>query len=122
MAAPSSEIVHVRGENYLIDSAWRARPYTTGTGRALETGYYLVLHARGSGEFDRRTRYYGPFPSRRLAETLALSARHMGLTAPPAACAAPEAGSERSRTPRLPRYVARRMRRDWVRQASASTA
>ncbi len=82
MAAASGEIVYVRNGHFLIDSTWRICRYSTRDQRPLQTGFYLALRPGTSRVYDRRTRYYGPFTSRLLAEKMAAAASYLGLLAP----------------------------------------
>jgi hypothetical protein len=90
---PIHELVHVRNAHVLVDSAWRVRSYTTRNGRPLQPGYYLTLRPGQSGDYDRRTRYYGPFESRHTVGQLAVSARYLGLAEPAPAQIASEGGT-----------------------------
>lgn len=82
MTGASGEIVYVRNGYFLIDSTWRICRYSSGDQRALQPGFYLALRSGTSRVYDRRTRYYGPFTSRLLAEKMAAAASYLGLLAP----------------------------------------
>lgn len=85
MTVAINEIVQVYGNGVLIDSASRLRSYATGSRRKLTPGFYLVLWTGGrdsSRASDRQARYFGPLPSRAIAEKLKTSAFYLGVIEP----------------------------------------
>jgi hypothetical protein len=78
------EIVQVLSVGVLINPTWRKCQYTTRDGQRLEPGYYLVLWPAPIifPVYDQNARFFGPFPTRILAEKLRTSALSLGIITP----------------------------------------
>jgi hypothetical protein len=78
------EIVQVLSVGVLIDPTWRKCQYTTRDRQRLEPGYYLVLWPAPIifPVYDQNARFFGPFPTRILAEKLRTSALSLGIITP----------------------------------------
>lgn len=78
------DIVQVLDDQLLLDSDWRAQPYSSSDG-PLAAGLYLALRsAEWDAGFDADCRYVGPMPIPGLAAVLKTSALSFGALMPSA--------------------------------------
>lgn len=84
MTSTRHEIIEVRGDATTLDSRSRLSSWLRHFGRRLTPGFYLVLSSaeKSPGMRLRRSRYFGPFRDRTLAEKLLTSAAYLGIIAP----------------------------------------
>ena len=88
------EILQVLSETFLISSTWHMHRYAARDRSPLEPGFYLVLWPApvSSPRYDGNGRYFGPFPTKLLAEQLQTSAVSLGIIDADSCVSAPAAG------------------------------
>ena len=89
------EIIQVLSETFLISSTWHLHRYAARDRQPLKPGFYFVLWPApvSSCKYDRNGSYFGPFPTKLLAEQLQASAVLLGFVEPDSSVSAQAAGS-----------------------------